>query len=103
MNINLTLLMQAAAFAAFIWFTARFVWPPLMRAIEARSLIASITRTVSVIITSTIAAIAFPMERRPRMAGSALTPLAATIPLPRVGARRRRKECRRQCGGRYSR
>ncbi|MBK6804990.1 MAG: F0F1 ATP synthase subunit B [Burkholderiales bacterium] len=36
MNINLTLLMQAAAFAAFIWFTARFVWPPLMRAIEAR-------------------------------------------------------------------
>jgi F-type H+-transporting ATPase subunit b len=36
MNINLTLFMQAAAFAAFIWFTARFVWPPLMRAIEAR-------------------------------------------------------------------
>ena len=36
MNINLTLLMQAGAFAAFIWFTAKFVWPPLMRAIEAR-------------------------------------------------------------------
>jgi F-type H+-transporting ATPase subunit b len=36
MNINLTLLMQAVAFAAFIWFTARFVWPPLMRAIETR-------------------------------------------------------------------
>jgi len=36
MNINLTLLMQAAAFAAFIWFTAKFVWPPLMRAIETR-------------------------------------------------------------------
>ena len=36
MNINLTLLMQAVAFAAFIWFTAKFVWPPLMRAIEAR-------------------------------------------------------------------
>jgi F-type H+-transporting ATPase subunit b len=36
MNINLTLLMQAAAFAAFIWFTARFIWPPLMRAIEGR-------------------------------------------------------------------
>lgn len=36
MNINLTLLMQAAAFAAFIWFTARFVWPPLMRAVETR-------------------------------------------------------------------
>ena len=36
MNINLTLLAQAATFAAFIWFTARFVWPPLMRAIETR-------------------------------------------------------------------
>ncbi|MBK7742280.1 MAG: F0F1 ATP synthase subunit B [Betaproteobacteria bacterium] len=36
MNINLTLFAQAAAFALFIWFTARFVWPPLMRAIEAR-------------------------------------------------------------------
>src|SRR5687768_6458673 len=36
MNINLTLVMQAVAFAAFIWFTARFVWPPLMRAIESR-------------------------------------------------------------------
>ena len=36
MNINLTLFMQAVAFGAFIWFTARFVWPPLMRAIENR-------------------------------------------------------------------
>ena len=36
MNINLTLLMQAGAFLAFIWFTAKFVWPPLMRAVEAR-------------------------------------------------------------------
>ena len=36
MNINLTLLMQAAAFAAFLWFTAKFVWPPLMRAVETR-------------------------------------------------------------------
>ena len=36
MDINLTLFMQAAAFAAFIWFTARFIWPPLMRAIDAR-------------------------------------------------------------------
>ena len=36
MNINLTLVMQAAAFAAFIWFTAKFVWPPLMRAIDMR-------------------------------------------------------------------
>jgi len=36
MNINLTLIMQAVAFAAFIWFTAKFVWPPLMNAIEGR-------------------------------------------------------------------
>ena len=36
MNINLTLIMQAVAFAAFIWFTARFVWPPLMNAVEKR-------------------------------------------------------------------
>ena len=36
MNINLTLFMQAAAFAAFIWFTARFIWPPLMRAVDTR-------------------------------------------------------------------
>ena len=36
MNINLTLIAVALAFAAFIWFTARFVWPPLMRAIENR-------------------------------------------------------------------
>jgi F-type H+-transporting ATPase subunit b len=36
MNINLTLLMQAVAFFAFILFTAKVVWPPLMRAIETR-------------------------------------------------------------------
>ena len=36
MNINFTLIAQAMAFAIFIWFTARFVWPPLMRAIENR-------------------------------------------------------------------
>jgi F-type H+-transporting ATPase subunit b len=36
MNINLTLLAQAVTFALFIWFTVRFVWPPLMRAIEQR-------------------------------------------------------------------
>jgi F-type H+-transporting ATPase subunit b len=36
MNINFTLVMQAVAFAAFIWFTAKFVWPPLMGAIETR-------------------------------------------------------------------
>ena len=36
MNINLTLIAQAVAFFIFIWFTARFVWPPLLRAIETR-------------------------------------------------------------------
>ena len=36
MNINLTLIGQAIAFAIFIWFTAKFVWPPLLRAIETR-------------------------------------------------------------------
>jgi F-type H+-transporting ATPase subunit b len=36
MNINLTLFAQAITFAAFIWFTAKFVWPPLMRAIQTR-------------------------------------------------------------------
>lgn len=36
MNINFTLISQAMAFAIFIWFTVRFVWPPLLRAIETR-------------------------------------------------------------------
>ena len=36
MNINLTLIAQAIGFAIFVWFTAKFVWPPLMRAIETR-------------------------------------------------------------------
>jgi len=36
MNINLTLFAQALSFAIFIWFTAKFVWPHLSRAIEAR-------------------------------------------------------------------
>jgi F-type H+-transporting ATPase subunit b len=36
MNINITLVTVAIAFAGFIWFTASFVWPPLMRAIENR-------------------------------------------------------------------
>src|SRR5205085_7151401 len=36
MDINFTLVMQAIAFAAFIWFTAKFIWPPLMGAIDNR-------------------------------------------------------------------
>ena len=36
MNINLTLITQGVSFLLFIWFTAKFVWPPLLRAIENR-------------------------------------------------------------------
>lgn len=36
MNINFTLVAQAVSFAVFIWFTAHFIWPPLLRAIETR-------------------------------------------------------------------
>ncbi len=36
MNIGITMLSQAVAFAIFIWFTIKFIWPPLMRAIEHR-------------------------------------------------------------------
>jgi F-type H+-transporting ATPase subunit b len=36
MNLNLTMGAQIVAFALFIWFTIKFVWPPLLRAIEAR-------------------------------------------------------------------
>jgi F-type H+-transporting ATPase subunit b len=36
MNINFTLISQAIAFAIFIWFTATFVWPPLLLAITER-------------------------------------------------------------------
>lgn len=36
MNINLTLIAQAISFALFILFTVKFVWPPLMKAIEER-------------------------------------------------------------------
>jgi F-type H+-transporting ATPase subunit b len=36
MNINFTLFAQAIVFTAFIWFTVKFVWPPLLRAIETR-------------------------------------------------------------------
>src|SRR5438552_10383859 len=36
MNINATLLGQMLAFAILIWFTVKFVWPPLLGAIEER-------------------------------------------------------------------
>ncbi|HAQ48880.1 MAG: F0F1 ATP synthase subunit B [Glaciecola sp.] len=36
MNINATLIGQAIAFAVFVWFCMKFVWPPLLGAIEER-------------------------------------------------------------------
>ena len=36
MNINATLLGQVLSFAILIWFTFKFVWPPLLGAIEER-------------------------------------------------------------------
>ncbi len=36
MNINLTLFGQTITFILFVWFTMKFVWPPLMAALDAR-------------------------------------------------------------------
>lgn len=36
MEIGMTLLGQGLSFAILIWFTAKFIWPPLMAAIEER-------------------------------------------------------------------
>lgn len=36
MDINLTIIGQAIAFGIFVWFTVKFVWPPLLKAIEDR-------------------------------------------------------------------
>jgi len=36
MNINLTLLGQMITFAFFVWFCMKFVWPPIMNALEER-------------------------------------------------------------------
>jgi F-type H+-transporting ATPase subunit b len=36
MNLNLTLFAQVVSFSAFIWFTVKFVWPFMLRAIETR-------------------------------------------------------------------
>jgi F-type H+-transporting ATPase subunit b len=35
-DINLTLLGQTIAMIVFVWFTMRFIWPPVMNAIEER-------------------------------------------------------------------
>lgn len=36
MNINLTLIGQSITFALFVWFCMKFIWPPIMGALEAR-------------------------------------------------------------------
>jgi F-type H+-transporting ATPase subunit b len=36
-NINATLFLQALVFALLVWFTMRFVWPPLARALDERA------------------------------------------------------------------
>lgn len=36
MDINATILGQSLAFVLFVWFCMKFVWPPLMAAIEKR-------------------------------------------------------------------
>ena len=36
MNINATLIGQSIAFAVFVWFCMKFVWPPIIKAIEER-------------------------------------------------------------------
>ncbi|MDH2899010.1 F0F1 ATP synthase subunit B [Rahnella variigena] len=36
MNLNATILGQAIAFVLFVWFCMKYVWPPIMAAIEKR-------------------------------------------------------------------
>ena len=36
MNINATLIGQAISFAIFVWFCMKFVWPPIIAAMEER-------------------------------------------------------------------
>ena len=36
MNINLTLIGQLVSFVVFVWFTMKFVWTPIMGALEQR-------------------------------------------------------------------
>ncbi|OIQ71367.1 ATP synthase subunit b [mine drainage metagenome] len=37
MNINSTLFLQAIVFAILVWFTMKFVWPPIMHALDERA------------------------------------------------------------------
>ena len=36
MNLNLTLIGQSITFIVFVWFTMKYVWPPLTAVLEAR-------------------------------------------------------------------
>jgi F-type H+-transporting ATPase subunit b len=36
MNFNATLIGQSITFVIFVWFCMKFVWPPIMNALEAR-------------------------------------------------------------------
>ena len=36
MDINLTLIGQTIAMIVFVWFCMKFIWPPLLNAIEER-------------------------------------------------------------------
>ncbi|OOF46881.1 F0F1 ATP synthase subunit B [Rodentibacter trehalosifermentans] len=36
MNLNATLIGQLVSFALFVWFCMKFVWPPIIKAIETR-------------------------------------------------------------------
>ena len=36
MHINVTLIIQMLVFITFVWFTMKFVWPPLSKALEER-------------------------------------------------------------------
>lgn len=36
MNINATLIVQIITFAFFVWFTMKFVWPPITKALDER-------------------------------------------------------------------
>ena len=38
MNINSTLFLQAVVFAILVWFTMKFVWPPITKALDERAL-----------------------------------------------------------------
>ena len=36
MNLNATIIGQSIAFAVFVWFCMKYVWPPIMEALETR-------------------------------------------------------------------